>query len=149
MQFSRACTVALLAAARLSGSCDRSEPSPETPTYLTGGIGRVPTGDELRESSRDLLSRSCGECHTRHLDTALRGALRVFDVTQLDWSQRMTQAQLREAERRLADDIVPTRSSSGVQKLAVTADEKRLFHDYVELEIAKRIDGAFGSPQPR
>ena len=55
----------------------------------------------LRESARELLDANCGECHTRGLPTALPRALAVYDLTQLDWAHRMSDAQLREAERRL------------------------------------------------
>jgi hypothetical protein len=71
----------------------------------------------LRESARELLDTNCGECHTRGLPSALPRALAVYDLTQLDWSRRMSDWQLQEAERRLREPVGPTRDEAEVRPI--------------------------------
>ena len=92
----------------------------------------------LREASRELLDRNCGECHTSTLPTALPRALRVYDLVQLDWSRRMTDAQLRSAESRLHEPIAPTLGEGEARPVNASAEELAMFHRYVELEVQRR-----------
>ncbi|HTQ48800.1 MAG TPA: hypothetical protein VMI75_38845 [Polyangiaceae bacterium] len=92
----------------------------------------------LREASREVLDRNCGECHTSTLPTALPRALRVYDLVQLDWSRRMTDAQLRSAESRLHEPIAPTLGEGEARPVRASAEELAMFHRYVELEVQRR-----------
>ena len=85
-----------------------------------------------------MLDANCGECHTRGLATALPRALAVYDLTQLDWSRRMSEAQLRDAERRLREPIAPTQGEGEVRAIHASLAELDRFHRYVELEAARR-----------
>jgi hypothetical protein len=97
----------------------------------------------LREASREVLDRNCGECHTSTLTTALPRALRVYDLAQVDWSRRMTDAQLRSAESRLHEPIAPTLGEGEARPVQASAEELAMFHRYVELEVQRR-----GQPPP-
>jgi hypothetical protein len=92
----------------------------------------------LREASREVLDRNCGECHTSTLPTALPRALRVYDLAQLDWSRRMTDTQLRDAEGRLRDKVGATLGDGEVRPIVVSSEELAMFHRYVELEAQRR-----------
>jgi mono/diheme cytochrome c family protein len=92
----------------------------------------------LRESAREVLDRNCGECHTSALPTALPRALAVYDLTQLDWSRRMSAAQLRDAEGRLHEPIAPTLGEEEARAVRVSSEEMERFHRYVEMETSRR-----------
>jgi hypothetical protein len=92
----------------------------------------------LREASREVLDRNCGECHTSTLPTALPRALRVYDLAQLDWSRRMSDAQLRDAEGRLRDKVGATLGDGEVRPIVMSEEELAMFHRYVELEVQRR-----------
>jgi len=92
----------------------------------------------LREASREVLDRNCGECHTSTLPTALPRALRVYDLAQLDWSRRMSDAQLRDAEGRLREKVGATLGDGEVRPIVMSDEELAMFHRYVELEVQRR-----------
>jgi len=92
----------------------------------------------LREAAREVLDRNCGECHTSTLPTALPRALRVYDLAQLDWSRRMSDAQLRDAEGRLRDKVGATLGDGEVRPIVMSEEELARFHRYVELEVQRR-----------
>ena len=87
----------------------------------------------LREDARAVLSQRCGECHDPTRSTALPGALAVFDVSEPDWSSRMTDAQLRNALWRLGEPIPPEGRANDVSDA-----ERALFGRYVEIETRRR-----------
>jgi len=93
---------------------------------------------ELRESARETLDASCGECHTATLPTALPGALHVFDLTETDWSRRMSDDQLREAARRLREPVGPTRGPEEVRPILASEIERARFDLFVAREVAAR-----------
>jgi hypothetical protein len=97
--------------------------------------------DELRESARTLLETNCGECHVRGSPHALPRALAVYDLEQLDWSRRMTDDQLRQAEGRLREPIAPTPGEDEVRAVRASTQELERFHAYVEREVARRDGG--------
>ena len=101
------------------------------------GISQAPL-DLLRESARDTLDANCAECHTKGLATALPRALRVFDLTERDWSVRMTDAQLREAARRLGEPFAPTRGEAEVRPIRISDSERTRFEQFVVIEVARR-----------
>ncbi len=92
----------------------------------------------LREAAREGLDRNCGECHTSTLATALPRALRVYDLAQLDWSRRMSDAQLRDAEGRLRDKVGATLGDGEVRPIVMSEEDLAMFHRYVELEVQRR-----------
>jgi hypothetical protein len=64
-----------------------------------------PGGEELgmlQESAREALRVSCGHCHDRARPTARPAALPVFDLAEIDWSARVTEAQMDHIEDRFA-----------------------------------------------
>lgn len=70
----------------------------------------APGGEELgglRESAREALRTTCGHCHDRAQPTARPAALRIFDLAQLDWSARVTEAQMDHIEERFAGFKMP------------------------------------------
>jgi mono/diheme cytochrome c family protein len=95
----------------------------------------------LREDARAIVSQHCGECHDPRRSTALPGALAVYDVTEPDWSARMSDAQLRNAIWRLSEPIPPEGRPNDVSD-----QERALFGRYVELEITRRAALTSGSP---
>ncbi|MFI5301472.1 MAG: hypothetical protein ACHREM_25575 [Polyangiales bacterium] len=84
-----------------------------------------------------MLSLHCGECHDPARRSALPEALKVFDVTETDWSARMTDAQLRNALWRLGEPIPPEGRPNDVSDL-----ERGLFGRFVDGEIARRATAA-------
>jgi hypothetical protein len=119
-----------------ASSCRRA------PTTDTRDASAAPAStaraDELRESSRALLLRECGECHNGELDSALPGALRIYDLSELDWARHMTPEQLHDAEHRLEQDAGPVIGQAEIRPMNVAPQERQMFHEYVELVIAKR-----------
>jgi len=97
-----------------------------------------PSLAELRESARETLDANCGECHTATLPTALPRALRVFDLTEIEWSRRMTDAQLLEAARRLREPMAPTRGEGEVRPIRASDAERARFDAFVAKEIEAR-----------
>jgi mono/diheme cytochrome c family protein len=99
---------------------------------------RVDPPDELREAARSLLETNCGDCHTRGSPRALPRALAVYDLEQLDWSVRMSDEQLRDAESRLHGSIAPSPDEGEARPMLATAEQLAKFHDYLEREVARR-----------
>ncbi len=92
----------------------------------------------LREDARRILNTYCAECHLPSLPTAIEGALRVFDLSEERWSDRMTDAQLRSARYRLGTDLVPTQGEAEALPLAVPAAELARFDEFLAAELATR-----------
>lgn len=110
-----------------------------------GGIPAQMAADDLgvlREAAREVLDRNCGECHTSTLPTAIPRALRVYDLAQLDWSRRMSDGQLRDAEGRLREKIGATLGDEEVRPIVISDEELAMFHRYVELEVQRRAGAA-------
>lgn len=127
-------TAGLLVVAALSASACRSA-SPSEQRDASPAFARA---DELRESSRALLLRECGECHNGELDSALPRALRIYDLSELEWARHMTPEQLHDAEHRLEQDAGPVIGQAEIRPMSVTPQERQTFHEYVELVIANR-----------
>jgi hypothetical protein len=118
-----------------AGSCSKPATKSEPAPLAATGADSV---EMLRQSAAELLAANCGECHTSGLPTALPRALAVYDLTQLDWSRSMSDAQLREADRRLREPFAPTRGEAEVRPVRASQPELDRFHHYVELETARR-----------
>jgi hypothetical protein len=93
---------------------------------------------ELREAARETLDVNCGECHTRTMPTALPRALRIFDLTETEWSRRMSEDQLREAARRLREPMAPTRAETEARPIRASDQERARFELFVSKEIETR-----------
>ncbi len=122
-------------------ACSRSRAAPRPADDAGAGVALAQPGSDLvplRESAREVLDRNCGECHTTGSPLALKRALAVYDLAQLDWSAHMTDAQLRDAEGRLHGDLAPTRDEDEARPMQVTPQELDRFHAFVEQEIARR-----------
>jgi hypothetical protein len=92
----------------------------------------------LRENSREVVRKSCGECHDGGRSTALPKALAIFDTRDADWARHMTEAQLRSAAVRLAGDLVPTRGKEEAKPMKVSAKERSEFDAYIVAEVGRR-----------
>jgi hypothetical protein len=79
--------------------------------WPAGLAGSPPPGGEelgvLRESAREALRTSCGRCHDRAEPTARPAALRIFDLAEIDWSARVTEAQMDHIEGRFEGFKMP------------------------------------------
>jgi hypothetical protein len=77
---------------------------PAPPPAVTEGASHASTEerDRLREDARAvLLALRCARCHDSRRDTALPGALRVYDLAEADWAARMTGERFQGMLRRL------------------------------------------------
>jgi mono/diheme cytochrome c family protein len=92
--------------------------------------------DALRDQARVLLEAQCGECHIGTLASALPGALRVYDLSELEWPARMTPAQLRQLPERV-DVPIPA------GELPVVPEQLTALRAFVAAEIEAR-----GGPDP-
>jgi hypothetical protein len=80
---------------------------------------------QLRDEARPLIAARCGSCHSKSSSKAKAAALTVFDTDRMDWTSRMSKAQLRKILERYRGPDIP---SADLQH--VTA--------YVEAELASR-----------
>jgi hypothetical protein len=126
----------------LATSCARKSPeSVEQPEPQASILTAADTFDFLRESARETLDANCAECHTKGLPTALPRALRIFDLTEPDWSRHMSEAQLREAARRLSEPFAPTRGEGDVRPIQVSDEARARFTRFVDAAVAQRRGG--------
>jgi hypothetical protein len=123
----------------LLGCRHPAEPRPAADDASAAAV--PPSLTNLRLGARETLDANCAECHTRGLRTALPRALRVFDLTENDWSRRMTDDQLREAARRLREPSAPTQAASEVRAIHVSSEELARFELFVAKELEARRDG--------
>jgi DNA-binding transcriptional regulator YdaS (Cro superfamily) len=73
----------------------------ETPAAST------PTLTQLREGVRPLVSARCGMCHSATSPKALPGALKVYDIDQVNWTERMTDTQVKNILQRFRGPAIP------------------------------------------
>jgi hypothetical protein len=109
----------------------------------TGPIAPVrpslaPSRTILQNEARLVLENHCGACHIGAYPTARKGALRVFDLTELDWSARMTDAQLHDALSRI-------QTPRGDDGTPVTDTERATFAMFIDDELRRRA-GASAPP---
>lgn len=99
-------------------------------------IGCGPSANErvvLRDDARKVLSAHCGSCHESHLQTAISGALAIFDLDEPEWAARMSNLQLSNAHWRLDQPLPPDGRASDA-----TDQERARFQRYVAAETAAR-----------
>jgi len=90
----------------------------------------------MRDESRALVHKSCGECHDGGRSTAVPKALKVFDSRDVAWTAHMSDAQLHKAKGRF-EGLKPEAKPSAAELAA--------FDAFVSAEIARR----HASPLPR
>jgi mono/diheme cytochrome c family protein len=66
-----------------------------------------PTLIQLRDEARQLVSVRCGMCHSGTSPKALPGALKVYDIDQVDWTKRMSDAQVKKVLQRFRGPAIP------------------------------------------
>ena len=111
---------ALLVLAACAGGCARRAPSPTV-------------DDDGRDRARLVLEEHCGECHIGGSDTAITAALRVFDLTEPDFTARMSDAQLANALWRLGEPL-----DEHARPRVVTTADRALVASFIALERARR-----------
>lgn len=67
----------------------------------------TPTLTQLREEARALVSPRCGMCHSAASPKALPGALKVYDIDQVNWTERMTDTQVKNILQRFRGPAIP------------------------------------------
>jgi hypothetical protein len=93
----------------------------------------APDVERLREEARVVLEDSCGQCHVGTYQTALPRALAIFDLSEKDWSARMSKAQLESARWRLTQPLPPDGEENHV-----SLHDRELFSRFVDAELARR-----------
>lgn len=86
-----------------------------------------------RDDARLVLERYCGSCHISAYETALPGALAVYDLLDAEGAARATELQLRDIVFRLGEPLGPD-----AEALDVSAAERETVERYVEAEIVRR-----------
>ena len=120
-----------LLVALAGGSCRRAAP-PAAPQPAAPPAANAPQPVAVaavnphREDAREILTTHCGTCHRSDLPTAKAKALAVYDLTEEDWSARMSRPQLEDALGRL-------RKNGDVPK-----GEAERFAEFVTAERARR-----------
>ena len=108
---------------------------------VDGEPALAPLGDDAHRRARDdarlVLERYCGTCHISAYDTAVPGALAVYDLLDEEWAARATDLQLRDIVFRLGEPLGPD-----AEALEVQPEERATVERYVDAEIARRAVGA-------
>ena len=98
----------------------------------------------LRDSARLVLERECGECHIPDSPTGLPSALTVYDLRELEWSNRMTDTQLEKLSARIAGgaremfDPFDVRNAGASPPPLPTPEEVRVVQAFLRLELDTR-----------
>lgn len=66
-----------------------------------------PTLSQLREDARQLVKGHCGTCHSATSPKALPGALKVYDADDVEWTKRMSDAQVKKILERFRGPVIP------------------------------------------
>jgi hypothetical protein len=100
--------------------------------------------ESLRDRARIVLERECGECHIPEYPTALKPALRVYDLREEEWASRMTAAQLRKLSSRIVGgaremfDPYDIRNADAGPPPAPSPRDIDAVQRYVQAELAHR-----------
>jgi hypothetical protein len=106
-----------------------------------------------RNDARAVLERHCGTCHREDSPTAQARALAIFNLNDLDWSWRASDAQLQHIRFRV-ENLRPMAGEPGDFDLGsfgkvTTPAEVEAVRLFVDAEIAARAratSGALGPP---
>lgn len=100
--------------------------------------------ESLRDRARVVLEGECGECHIPEYPTALKAALRVYDLREEEWASRMTDAQLRKLSSRIVGgaremfDPYDVRNADAGPPRAPSSRDIETVQSYVQMELAHR-----------
>lgn len=121
------------------------KPSPPSPSL--NELSRI----ELRDRSRVIVEEHCGSCHLPWFDTSHERALRVFDLSEVEWAAPMDEAQLRDVAFRLSEGLAPAVGNGAggdghgadgdLVPMNVPAADLALYRRYVDVELAYRYGG--------
>jgi hypothetical protein len=95
--------------------------------------------EALRESARETLEANCGECHSPGSGSALPRALAVYDLGKSEWYSQMTNEQLRDAARRLAEPLAPRQGEGDARPIRVSPEEMVRFGRFVDAVAEHRV----------
>jgi len=127
-------TTALFVATIFTVGCDSrpegQSPPPVQPTRPTGEDG-------LRDGARLVLEEHCGSCHIGTYDTAIPGALAVYDLSQVDWASNLDLAQMKSIVSRLDDPLMPSLEDHDGVSSTVTPEQAATVERYLR-ELAQR-----------
>lgn len=93
--------------------------------FVAGAPASSPTLVQLRDDARQLVLNRCGACHSAASPKAMPGALKVYDADQLEWTRRMSDAQVKKILERFRGPAIPK-------------DEVDRVTAYVDAELATR-----------
>ena len=98
-----------------------------------------------REKAREVLKIHCGACHLPSSPFVQQEALKIYDLSNLDWASTMLDRQLQDSVRRLKERVGMTSAELMyvVPKGAKIpnkpkADEIQALENYVSLELLER-----------
>ena len=130
----------------LGGACRRVGALP------LGPDGSAALGPAVQAAqAREILLLHCGRCHIPHLPTSNPRALRVYDLTEADWSRRMSDPQLQKSVTMLSQRKTLTRAElaellpPGAPMIVPTSAEERAYDEFVAAELLRRR----GAPMSR
>ncbi|MGO8969249.1 MAG: hypothetical protein ACLQDQ_06730 [Myxococcaceae bacterium] len=66
-----------------------------------------PTLVQLRDDARQFVTNRCGSCHSSTSPKALPGALKVYDINQVEWTKRMSDQQVKNILNRFRGPVIP------------------------------------------
>jgi hypothetical protein len=97
---------------------------------------------ELRDRARLVLEAHCGSCHIGTLTTALPKALAVYNLSDEEWSAKMTKDQLQAMVWRIEDgapfDGADVRNQGQAPPDKPSAADREVIKRYVLAEMARR-----------
>jgi len=131
---------AIAAALALAGCGGEAAAEPAAPASIAAPPPEPPAPSPelvLRERARLVLESRCGQCHIGAYDSAIPGALAVFDLAELEWDARLTAEQLDDLNVRMERDLGPDGEALGV-----TPEDRATIAEYVAAAHARRGDPA-------
>jgi hypothetical protein len=97
------------------------------------------------EKARRVLQHHCGSCHDPAQGSVNTKALRVYDLSRVNWASTLNNKQLKQLPQRLLNRGLLTpeereaMSAPGTKSLAPpTSDEIRFVESYIEQEVKTR-----------
>ncbi len=73
----------------------------------SGPAWSSPTLVQLRDEARQFVINRCGSCHSSTSPKAMPGALKVYDINQVDWTKGMSDQQVKNILQRFRGPVIP------------------------------------------